>query len=399
MGCTTSKQPDFPDQPDYQNKSNLTHDPAEKEKIAKHQRRKLSVAPQHVGDIQGQDRKGSIASGATPAYVQAQQYQQQQQPAPAGSLLDADELQFTGSNLSAIDQAAQQQIHHCIHGTRSRKGVVPYNRNKVNQDRGFIRYALGERKDVAAFGVMDGHGEFGHLVASFVQEHLPAAIDSQPATLLLNDTESAIHTSVQTVVGQLRESQINAAFSGTTCVFGVKVGQELFVANIGDSRCVLARQTAPGMAAEPVPLTEDQKPEVPAEKARILAAGGRVEPLPGPPGEDCGPPRVWLAEVDVPGLAMSRSIGDDVSQTVGVTSTPAITKHTIQSNDIFAVWASDGVWEFLSNEEVIGIIWQHRHNLHQAATALVEESVRQWKSQEEVVDDITCVIVQFNPPQ
>jgi hypothetical protein len=77
-------------------------------------------------------------------------------------------------------------------------------------------------------------------------------------------------------------------------------------------------------------LSFDQKPENPKEKERIIKAGGRVEPLPGPPGEDCGPPRVWLAEVDVPGLAMSRSIGDEVSQTVGVISVPDIVPHPIQ---------------------------------------------------------------------
>ena len=110
------------------------------------------------------------------------------------------------------------------------------------------------------------------------------------------------------------------------------------------------------------------------------------------------PPRVWLAEVDVPGLAMSRSIGDDVSQTVGVISVPDITQHTIESNDIFAVWASDGVWEFLTNQQVVDIVASRVDNLHDAATALVEQSVQQWKQNEEVVDDITCIIVKFNNP-
>jgi hypothetical protein len=41
-----------------------------------------------------------------------------------------------------------------------------------------------------------------------------------------------------------------------------------------------------------LPLSTDQKPERPDEKARIIAHGGRVEPLPGPPGE-CGPARVF----------------------------------------------------------------------------------------------------------
>jgi serine/threonine protein phosphatase PrpC len=113
-------------------------------------------------------------------------------------------------------------------------------------------------------------------------------------------------------------------------------------------RCVMCRQGPNGQPIA-IPLSTDQKPERADEKARILAHGGRVEPLPGPPGE-CGPARVWLAEADVPGLAMSRSIGDEVSQTVGVTSVPEILRHNIENEDIFAVWASDGVWEFLSDE-------------------------------------------------
>jgi len=176
----------------------------------------------------------------------------------------------------------------------------------------------------------------------------------------------------------------------------VRVDDRVFVANIGDSRCVLCRQTKEGDNYVCVPLSVDQKPDVPAEKKRILEHGGRVEPLPGPPGEDCGPPRVWLPEVDVPGLAMSRSIGDEISQRVGVISVPEVVEHKILGNDIFAVWASDGVWEFLSNEQACDIVWKHRGNYKVAAQQLALEASKRWKQEEEVVDDITCVIVGFN---
>jgi len=159
----------------------------------------------------------------------------------------------------------------------------------------------------------------------------------------------------------------------------------------------MCRQTSSGSDSyQAIPLSIDQKPENKKEKERILKAGGRVEPLPGPPGEDCGPPRVWLPDVDVPGLAMSRSIGDEISQRVGVISVPEIIEHEIKSNDIFAIWASDGVWEFLTNEQACEIVWKSRQNLKVAAASLVNEASKRWKQEEEVVDDITCVIVQFN---
>ncbi len=96
---------------------------------------------------------------------------------------------------------------------------------------------------------------------------------------------------------------------------------------------------------------------------------------------------------------MSRSIGDEVSQTVGVISVPEIMQHTITNNDVLAVWASDGVWEFISNEEAIAVVWKCRHDLQQAADALVEEAHKRWRKEEEVVDDITCIVVQFNAPK
>lgn len=43
---------------------------------------------------------------------------------------------------------------------------------------------------------------------------------------------------------------------------------------------------------------------------------------------------------------LSSSIGDEVSQTVGVISVPEVIPHQISSNDIFAVWASDGEFAF-----------------------------------------------------
>jgi len=348
MGCVTSAN--------QENNANLSADEKEKEEKKK-QRRRLSVAPHHV----------ETTSDPNEEIIRDTQ------------IYSELEIKAQGKQGFALE---------------SRKGVVPYNKNKVNQDRAMLKFALQEDPTVSLFGVMDGHGEFGHFVASFVQEKLPQNIAEQED--LKTNTIKSMTLAVKKTCEQLSTTNINVSFSGTTAVFGVRIDKKLFVANIGDSRCVLCRQTSSGENFQAVPLSFDQKPENPKEKARIIKAGGRVEPLPGPPGEDCGPPRVWLAEVDVPGLAMSRSIGDEVSQTVGVISVPEIVEHDIQPNDIFAVWASDGVWEFISNEQACEIIWKLRSNYRAAATALINEANRRWKQEEEVIDDISCVIVGFN---
>ena len=49
---------------------------------------------------------------------------------------------------------------------------------------------------------------------------------------------------------------------------------------------------------------------------------------------------------------MSRSFGDYVASTVGVVADPEVTYFKVEFDQGFLVVASDGVWEFLSNERV-----------------------------------------------
>ena len=62
--------------------------------------------------------------------------------------------------------------------------------------------------------------------------------------------------------------------------------------------------------------------------------------------------RVWIKEDSIPGLAMSRAFGDKIASTVGVIAHPEIKEWTFTKEDKFVVLASDGIWEFISNEEV-----------------------------------------------
>jgi len=61
------------------------------------------------------------------------------------------------------------------------------------------------------------------------------------------------------------------------------------------------------------------------------------------------------------------------------------------------ILASDGVWEFLSNEQIIDLIvpFWHRNDLKGACSTVVRESVLAWEREEDSIDDITCIIVFF----
>ena len=49
---------------------------------------------------------------------------------------------------------------------------------------------------------------------------------------------------------------------------------------------------------------------------------GRIDSFKDSNGAPAGPMRVWLKNEDTPGLAMSRSLGDALAESIGVIPTP-----------------------------------------------------------------------------
>jgi hypothetical protein len=106
------------------------------------------------------------------------------------------------------------------------------------------------------------------------------------------------------------------------------------------------------------------------------------------------PPRVWDATLEKPGCAFSRSIGDAVAKEVGVTAEPEILEWQITPKDKFAVVASDGVFEFITSQNVVDMIAKHTNKL-EAAKQVVAEAYRLWLTYDDRTDDISIIIICF----
>ena len=65
--------------------------------------------------------------------------------------------------------------------------------------------------------------------------------------------------------------------------------------------------------------------------------------------------RVYVSGERYPGINMSRSLGDIVASEVGLSNKPDVSCRQISSDMKFLVMGSDGVWEFMPNEEVAKI--------------------------------------------
>jgi serine/threonine protein phosphatase PrpC len=166
-------------------------------------------------------------------------------------------------------------------------------------------------------------------------------------------------------------------------------GNTIIGANIGDSRVTIGKLGPNGKIISEE-FTHDHKPDTPDEKKRIIAAGGRVFAVEYDDGID-GPMRVWLGHMDVPGLAMSRSLGDAVAHTAGVISEPEFFERQLDpATDRCILVATDGLWEFMDNDECIAMAVDASEP-RISVDALVREANQRWMREEQVIDDTTVI--------
>lgn len=166
----------------------------------------------------------------------------------------------------------------------------------------------------------------------------------------------------------IKQSNFDINYSGTTAVTVLLIDGKITCANTGDSRAVLGYvdgfknesskdfPTSSNKIWRVRPLSHDHKPYDKREYERILKSNGRVLPMRGRDGEFVGPHRVWLKNENIPGLAMSRSLGDKIASQAGVIPDPEITERILNHNDKFVIIASDGIWQYISNEEAADIV-------------------------------------------
>lgn len=272
---------------------------------------------------------------------------------------------------------------------------------KINQDSYLVLSNIFKLDDFNIFGVLDGHGLTGHLISQFVTKFITSSIQNNKLINQLTNEEEIylqlkknnyeiIKKYFVNAEREIAKSQIDANFSGTTCVTLFQLGNHLICSNAGDSRCIMVGDKIHQ-------LSIDQKPDLENEKKRILKNGGEVSQY-EEDGIKSGPFRVWKKNEMYPGLAMSRSIGDLIASTLGVIPEPEIIEMELESTTQFIIIASDGVWEFLDNKTVKDIVMPYylKNDPNGACKELIAISTKWWEKEDIVVDDITVISLFFN---
>lgn len=200
------------------------------------------------------------------------------------------------------------------------------------------------------FAVYDGHG--GKTVSTEIAHRmLPAVLETavfregDKSPKCLGDALFAGFIDMDNDLKSSNPRLTNGSdHSGSTAIALLLTPEHHIFANCGDSRAVLARNDEVAFA------TKDHKPTNPEETARVRHAGGFVEM-----GRVCG------------NLAVSRALGDFQykdspalpPEQQKITAAPDISQFPRNPEDQFVVLACDGVWDVMSNQQVVKFVSDH----------------------------------------
>ena len=153
------------------------------------------------------------------------------------------------------------------------RGYYPEDLYKANQDAFKIVPEFNGEPNNILFGVFDGHGSDGDGCSYYVRDMIEAELKKQ-MKLEPNDFEKAYRSTFLSLGESIHTSSIDDQMSGTTAIAAFFRGQNITIANIGDSRAIVGERKGKRVMA--YSLSIDQTPYRADERERVKACGAVV---------------------------------------------------------------------------------------------------------------------------
>ncbi|KAG8372172.1 hypothetical protein BUALT_Bualt12G0038800 [Buddleja alternifolia] len=260
-------------------------------------------------------------------------------------------------------------------------------RRETMEDTHFIIPHFSNENDIHLFGVLDGHR--GAAAAEFSAGALPGFLQTlvsmsrrDPTNRFVNPSQALFETFVKTDVAFRDELNLRRkskgviqkdSHPGCTAATALIVKDKLFVANAGDCRTIICR------AGNAYALSKDHVASCLEERERVMSTGGEVK---------------WQVDtwrIGPAALQVTRSIGDDDLKPF-VTAEPEITETQLSGEDEYIVMASDGLWDVVSNSDVVSIIKDTVKEPGMCSKRLATEAAARGSK-----DNITVIVVFLRP--
>lgn len=245
------------------------------------------------------------------------------------------------------------------------------------------------------FAVFDGHS--GSEVASFCSDRFAGTLKENfnfqkgNYELALQETflkldEILMGEKGAEILKEYKPDQDMAtSFAGCTANVVLFVDKTIYVANAGDSRCIVYTKKK-----EVVALSNDHKPDNEEEKKRIVKAGGYVSD--GRVNDN---------------LNLSRAIGDlEYKKAPGIeqkeqiiSAFPDVQKREM-GEDTYMIIGCDGIWETLQVEEICEFVDKQVNEnkvgqLSVVVEELLDKLIAKDTNNEMGCDNMSCILIEF----
>ncbi|XP_024974309.1 probable protein phosphatase 2C 46 [Cynara cardunculus var. scolymus] len=337
----------------------------------------------------------------------------------------SDRYAYTGSDAAGRQDGLlwYKDIGHHLNGDFS---MAVVQANMLLEDQSQIESGSLSFLDSGPYGtfvgVYDGHG--GPETSRYVNDNLFQNLKrftTEQQSMSVDVIQKAFQATEEgflSIVTKQWMVRPQLAAVGSCCLVGVVCGGTLYIANAGDSRAVLGRTVKATGEVIAIQLSTEHNASIESVRQELHSLH------PDDPHIVVLKHNVWR----VKGLIqISRSIGDvylkkaefnreplyakfrlrDPIRRPILSADPSISVHEIQPEDRFLIFASDGLWEHLSNQEAVDIVQNHPHN--GSARRLVKAALQEAAKKREMRysdlkriergvrrhfhDDITVVVV------
>jgi len=234
-------------------------------------------------------------------------------------------------------------------------------------------------------GVVHGHGKprTSDALAKKIAELLPEVFFQSPPLVRGGDAAGGF-TNTFHRVHCLASETLDLKLAGASCTAMLIDSAYVWVAHVGDCRAVLAvpdpQPNAEGFHFVPNALTQDHKLSVKAEFDRVRNAGAETRKL-----VNDNVYRLFVQDAEVPGLVLSRAIGDRIGHAIGVNHTPSISmfeRKSLPKGESFIVLGTGALWTVMSERTVVNWISRHFSDAGEAAESLSIEAHDRWEDSE-----------------
>ncbi|KAK4405367.1 putative protein phosphatase 2C 60 [Sesamum angolense] len=223
-------------------------------------------------------------------------------------------------------------------------------------------------------GVYDGHG--GPETSRFINDHLFqhlkrfTAEQQSMSVEVIRKAFQATEDGFFSVVSRQWPLKPQIAAVGSCCLVGVICSGTLYVANLGDSRAVLGRLVkatgevlAIQLSAEHNASFESVRQELQSlhpDDSQIVVLKHNVWRVKGliQISRSIGDVYLKKAEFNREPLYQKFRLREPFKRPI-LSSEPSITVHQLLPHDQFIIFASDGLWEHLTNQEAVDLVQNH----------------------------------------